>query len=126
MNSVLRFFDLYSEYRATDARPQSANDEEIATWRQIVVYVACVVGILLGPFVVGAATGTYPAWLEVVTPVSKLIWALILGFVLTAFLFKVLVSPKAAIFVQIGTGLACGFGSGELVPIAIKVLTAHG
>jgi hypothetical protein len=98
-------------------------DDEVSLARQLAVYAGCVFGILVGPYAVAAAAGTYPTFVEMFGSPIKLFFAVVFGFVLTAFLFKTLLSAKTPILVQIGFALVAGFGSGKLVPKAVDFLS---
>lgn len=116
------FFDLYSQYKGPQAVAQ-ANDDEIAGWRQFVVYLACVIGIILGPFAIKASAGTYVDFATMFGSLIRAFWAFVFGFVLTAALFKIVLTPKTPLVVQIGTAIVSGFASGTLIPKAIETLS---
>ena len=127
MNTIIRFFDLYSQYRDPRAKAQGVTATHIAGWRQLVIYVSCVVGIIRGltpPWEPRQAISLSGPSFS--TSWSRIIWATVFGFVLTAFLFKVLITPKTPLVIQIGVALAAGFGSAKLVPVALKLLTDGG
>lgn len=125
VNSVIRFFDLYSQYRTTEAKAQGVGKDDIAGWRQVVIYLACALGIVLGPHVAAAAAGTFPPFSVIFDSFARIFWAIIFGFVLTALLFKVLVKPTTPLVIQIGVALAAGFSSARLIPVAVRLLTRH-
>ena len=122
MNRIGWFFDLYSQYKGPQAVAQ-ANDEEIAGWRQFVVYLGCAIGIMVGPYATNAAAGSFVDFVTMFGSWIRLFWAVLFGFVLTAALFKTVFSPKTALVVQIGTAIVAGFASGSLVPKAIEALS---
>jgi hypothetical protein len=123
INSVLRFFDLYSRNRGIGNVAQGASDDEIAGWRQFVVYIACAIGIILGPYALDAATGKYVDFLTMFGSPVRLFWAVVFGFVLTASLFKTVLNATTPLVIQIGSAIVAGFGSGKAVPKAIEVLS---
>jgi hypothetical protein len=122
LNALGWFFDLYSQYKGPQAVAQ-ASDEQIAGWRQFVLYVSCVVGILVGPYAANAAAGNYSDFATMFGSWIRLFWAVVFGFVLTAALFKTVVSATTPLVVQIGTAIVAGFASGNLVPKAIELLS---
>lgn len=122
MNKIISFFDLYSQYRPQGAQAQSATDEQIAVWRQWVIYLACLVGIFAGPYALEAAQGRYPSLIQVVGGPAHALWSALFAFVLTAALFKTWLTPKTPLVGQIGVAIAVGIGSGKLVPVALDLL----
>ncbi|HEV7325776.1 MAG TPA: hypothetical protein VGN91_11945 [Bosea sp. (in: a-proteobacteria)] len=123
MNRLIWFFDLYSQYKAGDSRAQRADGSEVSNGIQLLIYVACLVGVFAGPFALDAAKGQYPNLLQLFGSWSHVAWSILFAFVLTAFLFKVLLKPTMPIVGQIGTALAVGMCSGKLIPIALDTLT---
>jgi hypothetical protein len=123
LDSFVRFFDLYSQDKPSGNHAQSASNQQLATWRQVVVYIACVVGIIVGPYAVDAAAGTYVSFIAMFGSGIRLFWAIVFGFVLTAFLFKTVFDANTPIFVQIGGAIVSGFASGKVIPKAIGALT---
>lgn len=124
LNGVAWFFDLYAQNRPEHDRGFAGDDNELALWRQLLVYLFCVIGILAGPYALAAATGTYATFAEMFGSGIRLFWAVLFGFVLTAFLFKTLLSAKTPLFLQIGASIVSGFASGKILPKAIAALTS--
>ncbi len=129
LDGVSWFFDLYAQDRkppeAGEQRGGEGEDEEdesLATWKQIAVYVASVIGILIGPYARAAASEKYPTFTEMFGSPMRLFWAIVFGFIVTAFLFKTILSAKNYLIVQIAFALAAGFGSQTIVPKAIDFL----
>ena len=123
LNRIIRFFDLYSQYKPSGSKAESVDPDEIAIWKQFVVYGACVIGIIAGPYAVEAGAGTYVSFLTMFGSGIRLFWAVVFGFVLTAFLFKTVIGAKTPIVVQIGVAIVAGFGSGKLIPKAVGFIT---
>jgi hypothetical protein len=130
-NAVSWFFDLYAQDREppqptaqADGGGGGGGDDDLAPWRQVVVYLASVVGILGGPYALSAAAGKYPTLLEMFGSPMRLFWAVVFGFVLTAFLFKIILSARNPLVVQIGAAIVAGFSSEKIVPKAIEALTS--
>lgn len=112
MNGLIRFFDLYSQYRVEGPLAQSATDEQIALWREVLVYLACLAGAMIAPFFADIVAEQYPALAALFRGWHHLLWSVILSFILTAAVFKTpLVSPRMNIVGQIGTGLVAGIFS---------------
>ena len=126
MNGIIWFFDLYSQYKTDDVRPHKVDGSEVGNGVQWLIYSACLAGIFLGPFVIDAANGKYPTFGQMFTGLPQLFWSIVIAFVLTALLFKVLLKPTTPLVAQIGTALAVGMGSGKLLPIALEALTKIG
>jgi hypothetical protein len=122
LDQVIRFFDLYSQYRTPQSKAEGIGDDDLALWRQIVVYAACAIGIVVGPYALDAATGTYATFWTMFGSGIRLFWAALFGFVITALLFKTVLTPKTSLVVQIGTAVVAGFASGKLIPKAIALL----
>ena len=121
MNAIVRFFDLYSQDRDPQARAQGITDNDLTGWRQLCVYLACFVGVVLGPHALAAAAGHFPPWATVFDSWSRIIWALIFAFVLTAGLFKLRwIGAKTPLVIQIGVALAVGLTSSKTVPLVLK------
>ena len=120
INSVIRFFDLYSQYRPEHAVAHAGGNSQFAWWRQLLVYLGCVVGVLLGPYAVAAAGGESPSLEEIFGSITRLIWALVFAFVIIAALFKALLSPKLPLVAQIGTAIVTGFISEKIIPTVIE------
>lgn len=123
MNSVIWFFDLYSQYKDGRAKAQAADGSEISNTVQALVYAACLIGIFAGPFAIDASKGKYPTVMQMFGGWGHVAWSILFAFILTAFLFKVLLKPTTPIVVQLGTALAVGIGSGKLIPFALEALT---
>ncbi|MFS2180195.1 hypothetical protein ACCC98_30290 [Rhizobium pisi] len=123
MNSLIWFFDLYSQYKFGRNRAQRSDGTEIKNWVQILIYGACLVGIFAGPFALDAAKGEYPTLLQLFGGWAHVIWSILFAAILTAFLFKIMLKPTTPLIVQIGTALAVGIGSGKLIPAALEALT---
>lgn len=123
MNSVIWFFDLYSQYRTGDARAQAQRGGGAGGILQWIIYGACLIGIFAGPFALDAAKGKYPTVEQLFGGWSHVLWSALFAFVLTAALFKVALKPTTPLVVQIGTAFAVGIGSGKLIPIALDTLT---
>jgi hypothetical protein len=124
MKWVRRFFDLYSRNKTPYGEAQAADDYQIAAWRQVVVYLGCALGIVVGPYALDAASGHYTSFSVMFGSLIHLFWAALFGFVLTAVLFKTVLSATTPLLVQIGAAIAAGFASGKLVPKAIDILTS--
>lgn len=122
MNKLIWFFDLYSQYKDGRPRAQAADGSEISNWVQVLVYAACLIGILAGPFALDAVKGQYPTLLQLFGSWAHVGWSILFAFVLTAFLFKVLLKPTTPLVVQLGTAIAVGIASGKLIPIALQSL----
>jgi len=122
LNRIISFFDLYAQDRPAQAFAQAAGKKQLAWWRQLLVYVGCVLGIVLGPYALDAAAGTYAPFAVMFGSPIRLFWAVVFGFVITAVLFKTVLSAKSPMVLQIGTAIAAGFASGKVVPAAIDAL----
>jgi len=122
-NTILRFFDLYSRNRGPNNVAHGASQGQIAGWRQFVVYVACLVGIIVGPYALDAANGKYADFTVMFGSPLRLFWAVVFGFVITAALFKTVLSAATLFVVQVGTAIVAGFCSGKVVPKAIDILS---
>ena len=121
MNAIVRFFDLYSQHRDPRAKAQGVTDDELAGWRQLCVYLACAIGVVLGPHALAAAAGDFPAWATVFDSWSRIIWAAVFAFVLTAGVFKLgWITPKTALVIQLGVAMAVGLGSAKTVPLVLQ------
>jgi hypothetical protein len=59
MTSLRWFFFLYSQNRTLDNKAQGATDEQIAAWRQFVVWLGCAIGIIVAPYATAASAGNY-------------------------------------------------------------------
>lgn len=123
MNRLIWFFDLYSQYKDGRPRAQRADGSEISNGIQALIYGACFIGILAGPFVPGAANRNFPTLLQLFGGWANVFWSILFAFVLTAFLFKTVLKPTTAIVIQIGLALAVGMSSGNLIPVALEALT---
>jgi hypothetical protein len=122
MNGIIWFFDLYSQYRDQDSIAHKADGETVGGFTQLCVYFGCLAGILAGPYALDAAKGKYPSILELFGGWSHLLWSVLFGFVLTAALFKLWLTPKTPLVSQIGIAIAVGIGSGKLIPLALQTL----
>lgn len=122
LNTVLRFFDLYSQDRSTESIAQGAKKNRTAGWRIFVVYLACVLGVVLGPFALDAAVGKYTDFMVMFGSVHRLFWAVVFGPVLTAVLFKTVLSAKTDLLIQVGIAILAGFASGKVIPAAIGMI----
>lgn len=91
--------------------------------RQFLVWLACVVGILGAPFVMGALDGLYPGFLEFFGSWARLAWSALFGVILTALLFKTVLTERTPFIVQLGVALVAGLTASTSVPIAIRTLS---
>jgi hypothetical protein len=82
------------------------------------MYIACVCGILLGPFVPDLIAGN-PLPSSAILQWSKIICALILAFVILAGLYKTILDPKVPLVAQIGYAIIAGFVSQKIAPLII-------
>ncbi|MEA3038495.1 MAG: hypothetical protein QOE79_1008 [Sphingomonadales bacterium] len=123
MNPIIRFFDLYSQYRPGGSHAQADDGGRIKNSLQWIIYGACLVGIFAGPFALGAVKGSYPTIEQLFGGWAHVGWSILFAFVLTALLFKMGLKPTTPVPAQIGTALAVGMMSGKLVPLALETLT---
>jgi hypothetical protein len=123
MNRIIRYFDLYSQYKVEGAKAQDSRGRPVRAGMQDIVYLSCLVGILAGPFVAGALAGEYPTFWQFFGGVGRLFWSALFGAILTAALFKIWLTPRSLFVVQVGVALAVGIASARLVPLALNALT---
>ncbi len=107
INNVIRYFDLYSQYRL-GAKGYAGESDRIALWRQLLIYFGCVVGIVLGPFIPTVLAGNTPSPSEILVW-SKLFWATILAFVILAGTYKLIFDPDKPFIVQVSYAVVLGF-----------------
>lgn len=122
MNKVVWFFDLYAQHRDNNNRAQNANGEDVGLGTQLVIYVCCFIGILIGPFLVKAAGGAFPDPVQVFGSWNRMIWSIPIALILTAALFKTVLSAKTMLVVQMGSAVAVGVASVEGLPLALAAL----
>ena len=119
MNGIIRFFDLYARDRSVHAQAQGASEDRTSLGRQLAVYGFCVLGVIVGPFLVAAAQGVYPPFAAVfLTP--RTLWAFLIALVLVAMLFKTVLGASNPLVVQLGSALAAGAVSGTLLPMLLE------
>ena len=120
INRIKRFLDLYSQYRTPEGVAHAGGEDNLAEWRQALVWAGCFLGVVLGPYVLAASAGNYSDFEVMFGSPVRLFWAAIFGVVLTALIFKFkIVTPKSLLVVQIGIAVLAGFASRELIPKAI-------
>lgn len=122
LNAVARYFDLFADYRPTGAKAQAAAGSKLDAWRQWAIYLASVLGVLLGPFVPAALTGAAPPLAAAFTDLNQLLWGAVLALAMFPAIYKVVLSPKVPLLAQMGTGLVAGFLARKIVPKAIEVV----
>ena len=87
INQVIGFFDLYNQYRPTGALAHAAAPDDIAGWRQFLVWFCAALGVVLGPYALDAAGGTSAEFSVIFGSWVRLLWAAVFGAVLIALAF---------------------------------------
>jgi hypothetical protein len=119
---ICRYFDLYSEYRPSRSKSLAPGDnDDVALWRQILVYAGCLIGVLVGPYVSAALTGNEPSLGEVLKTGNHIFWSAIIALALFPVIYKVVFDPKKPLIAQIALGLAAGFVAQKIVPHVIDL-----
>lgn len=121
LNKLGAYFDLYSEYRPGRPRAQAAAKDDIALWRQLLIYLASVLGVILGPYVSAALGGTLPDPSVVFAGPNRIFWSCVFGFAVLPPAYKLVFDPKKPFVVQISFALVAGFLAQKLVPVALAL-----
>jgi len=122
INQIARYFDLYSEYRPGSAKAQKASKDTTALWRQLLVYVGCVLGVIVGPFIPTVLSGNTPSLAAVFGSANHLFWSAVIGLALMPAIYKLVFDPEKPLVVQVAFGLVAGFLAQKIVPSAIEIV----
>jgi hypothetical protein len=119
-----RYFDLYSEYRPSRSKSLAPGDEGyVAIWRQILVYIGCLMGVLAGPYITAALAGHEPSLNVVLESGSHIFCSAIIAGALLPAIYKLVFDPMKPLIVQIAFGMVAGFIAQKIVPLAIDLVS---
>jgi hypothetical protein len=93
-----------------------------AFWRQLLVYLGCVLGVIVGPFLPAALGGTPPSLAAVFGGANHLFWSAVIGLALFPAIYKLVFDPEKPLIVQIAFGLVAGFLAQKIVPSVIEIV----
>lgn len=122
VNTIVRYFDLYADWNPATAKAQAAQGAKVEGWRQLVVYLTCLLGVILAPYVSGALSGSAPPFSEVFSSANRIGWSAVLALAVFPISYKTILSPKLPLLVQMGTALVTGFVAQKIVPKAIDLV----
>lgn len=126
INRIVEYFDLFSAYRTGRPKAQVATKEELALWREFLIYLSCVLGVLVGPYVPALLKGTPPDLAVVFGSAKHLFWSAVVALAAVPAVYKWLFDPKKPLIAQMGFGLVAGFVAKNLVPLAMQVIGKGG
>lgn len=122
INTIVRYFDLYADWKPAGAKAQAAGDAHVEGWRQVLVYLGCLLGVLLGPYISGVLGGGAPPFSEVFSSANRIGWSAVLALAVFPVAYKAILNPKIPLVVQLGTALVTGFVAQKIVPAAISLV----
>src|SRR5687768_12501621 len=122
VNAALRYLDLFSNYRGSTAVAQGIGSNKTAVWRQAVIYLCCVVGVICGPYVPDALNGDPPSLALIFGDWNRVGWSLVVGLAALPAGYKLIFSPKNLLIVQCGFALVVGFVAQKLIPAVIALV----
>ena len=118
MNSVIRYFDLVSNLRPTEAVATACGKKLPSIWPQ---YVALVLGVLIQPFF--AAYQQTGAW-DFVGVGGRLLFAAIVGVVILPGVYRNSFDPEKPMLIQLGLLFVAGMGWESLLRTAMGAVGA--
>jgi hypothetical protein len=122
LRGIVNYFDLFYPYRGYHPKAQAAGANQIALWREITIYLICVLGVLAGPFIPAALAGTPPPLGTLFDSANHIIWSAIIALGAMPVAYKLIFVPSNPFIVQCGFGLVTGFVAQKLVPVAIAMI----
>jgi hypothetical protein len=122
VNQIFRYFDLYSGHRYAGAIAQGVTPSKVAWWRQLVIYLVCAVGVLVGPFIPGGLAGPPPSLMAIFGEPNRMVWSLIVALAVLPGVYKLIFNPKNPFVIQCGFALVSGFASQKIVPAVIALI----
>jgi len=122
VNAIVRYFDLYADWKPSGAKAHATSGAKIEGWRQLLVYLACLLGVILAPYVSAALSGSAPSFSEVFASANRIGWSAVIALAVFPISYKTILSPKLPLVAQLGTALVTGFVAQKIVPKAIDLI----